>query len=462
MSSLNECQTLCLAASPPCVAVILGGDVCFLRGGVTPPDCADASWATLYVLAPSPPLSPPSLPPVPSPPLPPSTPPLPPYMPATRCSSTDRGACVAFDTYELEDGTTNGMLLAPNRSLHTFASESSGRQSVWLSDAVGQYVETTARRAANSLVLRFSIPDSADGAGTDASLSLYVDGVKRTTLSLTSHFAWSYGWGANGNYSTMNDPALGGEAHHFFDDARAPPEQVGYIPPGASVRLQVDADDAAAEYYILDLIELERVGAPLPRPAGSLSVLDFGAVAGDGLDDRAALEAAIAAAEAQMPRASVWLPPGAFHVSRKARPMDVDSIELLGAGMWHTSLHGTARFRCATNCTFSDFGIFGDEVARQPGGYHAFEGAAGRGTRLLNVWMEHTVCGYWVGPVVAGDTTALTEDLRISGCRVRNTFADGINLCNGASDTTVEHCHVYLTKARTDLRCCSARSERQV
>ena len=48
------------------------------------------------------------------------------------------------------------------------------------------------------------------------------------------------------------------------------------------------------------------------------------------------------------------------------------------------------------------------------------------------------VVGYWVGAV---SSDARTEDLLIHGCRFRNTYADGVNLCNGASNSRIEQSH---------------------
>lgn len=46
---------------------------------------------------------------------------------------------------------------------------------------------------ANSVLIRYSIPDSADGKGLDTSMDLYVDGHKLKELPLTSRYGWYYG-----------------------------------------------------------------------------------------------------------------------------------------------------------------------------------------------------------------------------------------------------------------------------
>lgn len=51
-------------------------------------------------------------------------------------------------------------------------------------------------------------------------------------------------------------------------------------------------------------------------------------------------------------------------------------------------------------------------------------------TIIQNVWVEHSTTGFWInGPLDA---------LMISGCTVRNTFADGINFHQGVINSLVE------------------------
>jgi hypothetical protein len=52
------------------------------------------------------------------------------------------------------------------------------------------------------------------------------------------------------------------------------------------------------------------------------------------------------------------------------------------------------------------------------------------------VWMEHFTVGAWIGIVNTPQTMGMT----ISGCRVRDLYADGINLNTGTSNTTVKQC----------------------
>src|SRR6266550_8717940 len=84
-------------------------------------------------------------------------------------------AAVPWVTYEAEDASTNGTVLGPDYTGQTPAREASGRRCVRLGKT-GEYLEFTAKANAQGIVVRYSIPDSADGVGADATLGFYVNG----------------------------------------------------------------------------------------------------------------------------------------------------------------------------------------------------------------------------------------------------------------------------------------------
>jgi len=343
-------------------------------------------------------------------------------MPTASNPPGSRGAAVPWIEYEAEHEETNGEILDPDRTFGTIASESSGRSAVKLARP-GTYVQFRSKEAANSIVVRFVIPDSEDGAGLESTISLYVDGDFRQKIPLTSKYAWSYG----GEEQTFNVPAAGG-AHHFYDEARA---LVGDIPAGAVVKFQKDGDDDA-EYYVIDLIDLEQVAPPKTKPEGYLSITDFGAIPNDGQDDGDAIQACIDAAKAAS--SGVWIPAGMFESN--VHPFDISEVTIQGAGMWYSTIKGFyARFNCSgNNCRFFDFAILGETIHRDDKSpENGFNGGAGTGSRLENIWVEHTKVGYWVG--------GWSDGLVITGSRFRNLFADGVNFCNGTSHSIVENSH---------------------
>ncbi len=339
-------------------------------------------------------------------------------------SRPTRGAIVPFTEYEAEAGHTNGVAVGPGRDYGTVAAEASGRTAVTLG-ATGQYVEWTTSAAANALVVRYSMADAPGGGGTTGTLSLYVNGTKRQALALSSKYAWVYG-----AYPYTNDPSQG-SPHHYFDET---PFQVGDIPAGATVRLQSDAGDAVVT---VDLVDLELAPAAYAQPAGSLSITDYGATSGDGTDDYPAMVSAVAAAKAQSK--VLWVPAGSFNLNTR---VDVDHVTIQGAGPWSSVFHG-ANGKGGFNGTgdavqLLDFAMFGDVSYRDDANFDSgVDGQIGKGSLVQNIWFEHTKVGVWLsGP---------TSGAYIVGCRVHDTFADGINLNDATTLTAAEHLHVRNT-----------------
>lgn len=336
-----------------------------------------------------------------------------------------RGAAVPWTTYEAEQGTINGKLLGPAFDGQTPAREASGRQCVRIADT-RQFVEIHAQADAQGIVVRYSIPDSADGRGADATISLYINGKARAKLPMTSRLSHLYG-----DYPFSNTPA-DGKPRNFWDEVRLTP---GEIHAGDVIRLQKDADDSASE-YLIDLIDLESVPAELAKPADALSVTDFGATADDASDDHAAFIATIAAAKAQ--KKSVWIPRGQFVIKGT---IPVSDVTIRGAGMWYSTLVGVDDYTPAdrvafagsgSNITLSDFAIVGKLNYRSDReGNDGLGESFGTGSTIRNLWVEHTKAGAWL---------ANSEGLIVENCRFRNTIADGINLCVGMRNTIVRNC----------------------
>lgn len=343
---------------------------------------------------------------------------------------TSRALVPPYTSYEAEGGTYTGALAAADRTYHTVASEASGRQHVSLT-ATGQYVQWTAATAANALNLRYSIPDSGSGGGTSATLSLYVNGTKTQTLSLSSAYAWVYGDSVNGTVWYSNTP--GSNPHRFFDQSHF--LLSSSIPAGATVRLQKDSGDSASFYHI-DLIDLENVPAALSQPAGSVSITSHGAVANDAGDDTAAFNAAVVAAGSG---GTVWIPTGTFLLGTRPTAFP-HNITVQGAGMWRSVLQGVgASFTPnAKTIKFYDFQIDGAtkqrDDAQLQAGIDAGGNGFGTGSVVQRVWFRHLKVGVWTGPG--------TTNLTIDSCRIWDVFADGVNLYKGTNNSTVSNTSV--------------------
>ncbi|BDZ42796.1 hypothetical protein GCM10025865_20950 [Paraoerskovia sediminicola] len=329
-----------------------------------------------------------------------------------------RGATVPYTTYEAESGSTNASTLGPDRTFRTVAAEASGRQAVRL-DGSGEYVQWTLTEPASALVLRASIPDTTDGAGQDRTLGLYADGTKIKDVPVTSRFSWVYGDYPYGNQVSQ------GKAQRFFGDTRT---TFSELPAGTVLRLQKDAASSATRYDV-DLVETELRPAAITKPAGYVDVTSTGATSGGG-DDTAAFRTAIE--QARTAGTGVWVPPGRFTMNQR---VDVRDVSVRGAGPWYSVVGQTngkgGFFGVGSNVTIADLMIDGDVTARDDGGTDAaLEGNFGTGSLIQNVWIEHTKVGLW------GDDG--TNGLFVLGLRIRNTFADGVNLHGDVKNTRIE------------------------
>lgn len=349
--------------------------------------------------------------------------------PVAQAAAT-RGASVPWTTYEAEDATNfNGTILGPQYLANVVGAECSGRRCVRL-NATGQYIQFVAQAPANALVVRYTVPDTSDGVGADYTLSLYTNGTFVQKLAMTSKYSWLYG-----AYPFYNTPAAG-SPRNFCDEVRL----LGLsLHPGDTVRLQKDADDAAT-YYLIDLMDLENVAAPLTPPPNSLAVTTYGAV-GDGVTDcTSAFQNCIAAAQTQA--RAVWLPAGTYLITGTINLPTGTTLQ--GAGMWYTKLLGSASLYntspsrrinlngAGSNIHLADFAILGFLNYRNDSeGNDGLGGAYGTGSTISRIWVEHTKAAAWI---------LNSQGLVVDGCRFRNTLADGININRGMRGTIVTNC----------------------
>jgi len=348
--------------------------------------------------------------------------------PSASARTSASGATLPYVELEAENASTNGTILASNRALYTIAAESSGRRAVTLS-ATGQYVEFTLPQSANSIVVRYSIPDNAAGTGNTNPLSLYINGVRQADLSLTSKYSWVYG-----AYPFTNNPGEG-LAHRFYDETR---KLLPQMAAGSTVRLQKDATSTAASYTI-DFADFEQVPAAIAQPAGSLNVVtNYGADPTGVNDSTAAIQNAVNAGIAQAK--TVFIPTGTYKVP--GHIMVGNNGILRGAGIWYSTLsgYGAGVFGNgpSTNVQLSDFAIFGDSVVREDSQAHeALGGALSGGSVISNIWIEHTKVGLWFNGPMSGTT--------VTGLRIRDTYADGVNLHTAVSNVTIQQSNVRNT-----------------
>ena len=333
------------------------------------------------------------------------------------------GAPLPYVEIQAENASTNGTVLPITYTYNTLGGEASGRRAVTL-DAVGEFVEFTLPSAANSIVVRYSIPDSPDGAPYNAPLGVFINGQRQPTdLTLTNTYSHYYG-----AYPFNNNPGSGNH-HHFYDEVST---LLPAMQAGDRVRLQMVATAAAS--ITIDLADFEPVGPAAGAPANSITVV---ADATGQSDATNAINQAIAQAAGRI----VWIPAGRYLVNGRIM---VNNVSIRGAGMWHTVLnfsgqgentgfHGTMPPNVSTNVNISDLRMNGNIRERNDGAQtNAFGGGLSSST-ITNVWVEHFKVGAWMfGPAT---------NLRFTRVRMRDTNADGINFNGGFTNSHVTQSH---------------------
>ena len=329
------------------------------------------------------------------------------------------GASLPYLEIQAEAAATNGTAIGPSYAQGNLAAEASGRKAVTLSGQ-GKYVEFTLTAPANSVVIRYSIPDTSGGSVYSAPLSLYVGGTRQTDLSLTNAYSWYYG-----SYPFNNSPGSGHPMHFYDEVHRLLPQTYA---AGTKVRVQVDSNSTAASYTI-DLADFELVAPAGTQPANSISVTSYGADATGAADSSSAFTQAIAASAGR----TVWIPSGTFRVNQH---IIVNNVTIKGAGMWYSTVtgngvgfYGNYAPNPSSNVHLSDFAIFGNVQERNDADQVNGLGGAMSSSSATNLWIEHTKVGAWMD----GPFTGLT----LSGLRIRNQTADGVNFHNGVTNSTV-------------------------
>ncbi|MFC1408315.1 discoidin domain-containing protein [Streptacidiphilus sp. N1-12] len=349
---------------------------------------------------------------------------------ASAVAATAPGAAVPFTEYLAANAATNGNVLAPDYTYGTLASEATGRQAVQLVGQ-GKYVSFTLTAPANAVDFHYAIPDSLDGAGLTAPISVYVNGTKTEDLQLTSKNSWLYG-----AYTFTSNPADVGDPqsavpHDFYDDVRTMFPSV--LPIGTVVKLQVDANDTAP-WYAINTADFENVPAPLPKPAGYLDVtqapynIDSTGVA----DATTKLQQAINDASAA--GTGVYLPQGLYNITA---PIGLNKVGVAGAGEWYTELTGhNVEFQGnvgqTTGVTVHDLSIFGNVNTRDDsdGSVNGFNGGFNN-TTISNVWIQNAKVGAWI--------VGATTNLKLQNMRIQDTLADGINFDGGVTNSSVSN-----------------------
>jgi hypothetical protein len=347
------------------------------------------------------------------------------------CSAQQKcGAIIPWTTYEAENMNTTGTIMGPRYDPYQVETESSGQRCVKL-NAKDQFVEFTALAKANSMVIRFSLPDNKEGTGLSNTLAIYKNGKLVQEHKISSRNSWLYG-----TYPFTNDSSAG-VPRHFYDEIRIADLK---ITKGDLIKIErKDREGDLASYCILDLVDLEDIAPPIKAPVNSLSITDKIFRGNDSSDYSEAFKNCIA--KAVETGKIVWIPAGTFKIAGDI--ILPSNIIIQGAGMWYSRLVGdeklytdaSKRVRVkgnGDNIHIADFAIDGKLNYRNDKEENdGVVGSFGINSTISNIWIEHTKVGMWIEN---------SSKLKISGCRMRNTIADGINFCVGMAKDTIENC----------------------
>ena len=365
-----------------------------------------------------------------------------PTTPATRPLFVGRGANMPYDMYEAEDGIVGGgaAVVGPNRTIGDLAGEASGRRAVTL-NAPARYVQLTTRASTNTLVTRFSIPDAAGGGGISSTLNIYVE--RHLPQGDRPDLEVRLAVRRRGRPRATR-PAPG-RPRHIYDEANV---MLGpTVPAGQHDQA---AEGPGQQHDVRD--RLHQPGAGRRRSPTRTRPATWCRPASPTRTCRTRWTG------------PAWTPPAAVGVYLPAgRLPDVAASSRSTARRSRSSAPGrgtpgstrrrarrtptpaSSRRRRRTARRSADFAFFGNYTSRIDGPGKVFDFATSSNMTIDNIWVEHTVCLYW---------GANTDNSTIKNSRIRDTFADGINMTNGSTDNLVSNneARATVTTLRAVLR----------
>ena len=353
--------------------------------------------------------------------------------------------------YDSQDAKIGGNAVresAPDFDRTKTASEASNQEYAALK-TTEDFISWKINNPANGITVRFTLPDNdsltnRESVGRRSNIDIFVNDRKVKTVTLDSRWAWQYFIDKDSDpkpditdYTMMRFDEV-----HFLLDKK--------IKVGDVLKIAKSADDGLD--CGIDFIEIEDVPAPIQKPANALNVKDFGAK-GDGIaDDWHAISATIQ--EALKTGKIVYIPEGVFRIDTLMK-LEQDGINIQGAGMWYTNLYFSNNEKMkaavcgnASHLRIADLHINGINTLRQERDrsyrdQKGIWGNWGESSVIENVWIEHFECGIWTaGYAHTPPVKAPTNNLRITNVRLRNMYADGVNLCMGTSNSVFEHSNV--------------------
>ena len=346
---------------------------------------------------------------------------------------------VRYDSSEANIGGGAELKTSEHWALEEIASQASNQSYISLPND-GAYAEWTVNISGKGIAMRYTMPDVASGLGQDGAIDVYVNDKKVKTVDLTSYYMWQY---MEGN---PNDVPGKGTACFAFDEVHFALDKS--LEPGD--RICIRSSGVNDLVYGVDFLEIEEIEAPIAQPENSYSIIDYGAVPDDGEDDYEAIVACIA--DANDKGKDVYIPEGTYHINQIWSLKAID-MKITGAGMWYTNIQFTnskpqsggidgADNGNVSNVEFCNMYINSKLRSRydEKAVYKCFMGTFGENSYIHDIWEEHFECGFWIADY--NEPVDYSDGIVIANCRIRNNFADGVNFCQGTSNSVVYNCSV--------------------
>lgn len=329
----------------------------------------------------------------------------------------------------LVSSAAKGLNFAPDN----IAYEAAKRECVNIKNT-GDYLSFENLPESDKLILCFSIPKPDKTTPSYATLGLYINGVRKDTITLSSQSLYltksTYGGGGDKAYY-----------RNYFEEATFDVD----IKSGDSLMLKLDesdtlpnavenefSQDAKNSGISINYIKVEKAPEEKQIPKDYISAKEFGASGDDSYDDTNALQKAIDYVHNS--GEGLYIPKGVYYTGKTLKiPSDV---KISGAGMHYTVIDcrdtrgGRAGFSISGNdILVEDLKITASKSTSRNGSGGAF---IGKGNRVLikNVWMSKTNTGMW---------TELYNS-KVESCRVTDTCADGIHFPHAAQNNIVSNC----------------------
>lgn len=338
-----------------------------------------------------------------------------------------------YERYEAEPNwcSTNATFLEASDDQRMLQSEATHQQALQLIQP-NDYVAWRVNNPGDGLTIRFSLPDNAEGTGTQGVVHIYAGEEQVGQLTLDSYWAWQY---CTGTYP-VNTPIENCVIRMRFDEQHV--RLTRPLAHGEELRI-VKADNNTVPYTI-DFIELEMV----PQP------VTFESIEGDKVQyDGSSLQDFVSQHRGKI----IYIPAGRWEVAKRIH-INYDNTHLIGAGMWYTEIFFSAP--SDNNATYYQRGFetnrsniriegmyintinnqryYNNDNSKQVG--KTFMGSWGKNSVIRNCWTEHFECGAWIADYSATGS----ENLLVEHCRFRNHYADGFNASHASIGHTIQFC----------------------